>query len=157
MVDVFKAPPVGQIVCVLCLGSELSQPANQISFVLIDLIVSCAWNLHDLPTTIQTVQSTLEMASSVRPLSRMVSRPHTAQCLLRQPQPSPPLRAAAQFHSSPPRNATPSGPPPQGFRLPRPQRFDEGESSINKAGNYFLLTEIFRGMYVVLEQFFRPP
>ena len=28
---------------------------------------------------------------------------------------------------------------------------------MDKAGNYFLLTEIFRGMYVVLEQFFRPP
>jgi NADH dehydrogenase (ubiquinone) Fe-S protein 8 len=28
---------------------------------------------------------------------------------------------------------------------------------MDKASNYFLLTEIFRGMYVVLEQFFRPP
>lgn len=41
--------------------------------------------------------------------------------------------------------------------MPRPKRFDEGESVMDKAGNYFLLTEMFRGMYIVLEQFFRPP
>ena len=51
----------------------------------------------------------------------------------------------------------PAGPPPPNYRLPRPKRFDEGESSVNKASNYFLLTEMFRGMYVVIEQFFRPP
>lgn len=28
---------------------------------------------------------------------------------------------------------------------------------MDKASNYFLLTEMFRGMYVVMEQFFRPP
>lgn len=56
------------------------------------------------------------------------------------------------------RAATPVGPPPQGFRLPRVARWDESkESSLDKAGNYFLLTEMVRGMYVVLEQFFRPP
>jgi NADH dehydrogenase (ubiquinone) Fe-S protein 8 len=54
--------------------------------------------------------------------------------------------------------ATPSGPPPPGFRLARPERWDEGkESSLDKAGKYFLLTEMARGMYVALEQFFRPP
>ncbi|KAI4152370.1 MAG: hypothetical protein LQ340_002941 [Diploschistes diacapsis] len=65
---------------------------------------------------------------------------------------------AATFSTSTPRPATPSGPPPQGFRLPRQPRWDEGkESSLDKAGKYFLLTEMMRGMYVVLEQFFRPP
>ncbi len=49
------------------------------------------------------------------------------------------------------------GPPPKGFRLPKPKRFDEGEGVMDKASNYFLMTEMFRGMYVVLEQFFRPP
>jgi NADH dehydrogenase (ubiquinone) Fe-S protein 8 len=54
--------------------------------------------------------------------------------------------------------ATPSGPPPKGFRLPPPRRWDEKkESTIDALGKYFLLTEIARGMYVVLEQFFRPP
>lgn len=54
--------------------------------------------------------------------------------------------------------ATPSGPPPPGFRLPKPERWDQSkESSLDKAGKYFLLTEMARGMYVVLEQFFRPP
>ncbi|CAL8577777.1 ndufs8, ubiquinone oxidoreductase 23 kd subunit [Xanthoria parietina] len=66
--------------------------------------------------------------------------------------------ATAAFSTSALRAATPAGPPPSGFRLPRTKRWDEGsESSIDKAGNYFLLTEMFRGMYVVLEQFFRPP
>ncbi|RKF59193.1 NADH-ubiquinone oxidoreductase 23 kDa subunit, mitochondrial [Erysiphe neolycopersici] len=54
--------------------------------------------------------------------------------------------------------ATPSGPPPSGFRLPKPKRWnDTKESVLDKAGTYFLMTEMFRGMYVVLEQFFRPP
>ncbi|RKF83067.1 NADH-ubiquinone oxidoreductase 23 kDa subunit, mitochondrial [Golovinomyces cichoracearum] len=54
--------------------------------------------------------------------------------------------------------ATPSGPPPTRFRLPKPERWNTSkESVLDKAGTYFLLTEMFRGMYVVLEQFFRPP
>jgi len=54
--------------------------------------------------------------------------------------------------------ATPSGPPPQGFRLPKPTRWNESkESALDQAGKYFLLTEMARGMYVVLEQYFRPP
>lgn len=54
--------------------------------------------------------------------------------------------------------ATPSGPPPKGFRLPPPTEWDqEKEGTYTKAGKYFLLTEMFRGMYVLLEQFFRPP
>lgn len=64
----------------------------------------------------------------------------------------------AAFSTSAFRAATPAGPPPAGFRLPRTKRWDEGkESSLDKAGKYFLLTEMLRGMYVVLEQFFRPP
>lgn len=103
------------------------------------------------------------MASTLRPASRLVAGPYTASAILRQAtdrSTSPFLRAAvtaAHFHSSSPRYALPSGPPPQGYRLPRPKRFDEGEHVLDKASNYFLLTEMFRGMYVVLEQFFRPP
>ena len=65
---------------------------------------------------------------------------------------------AAAFSTAFRLSATPAGPPPSGFRLPRKERWDESkESSLDKAGNYFLLTEMLRGMYVVLEQFFRPP
>merc|ERR1712093_119578 len=54
--------------------------------------------------------------------------------------------------------ATPSGPPPAGLRLPKPEPWDQSkESTLDKAGKYFLLTEMARGMYVVLEQYFRPP
>jgi len=68
------------------------------------------------------------------------------------------LPAAMLFSTSSPRLATPSGPPPQGFRLPAPSRWDSAkETTLDKAGNYFLLLELFRGMYVVLEQFFRAP
>ncbi|PNS20715.1 NADH-ubiquinone oxidoreductase subunit, mitochondrial [Sphaceloma murrayae] len=68
----------------------------------------------------------------------------------------PATRAA--FSSSSPRKAIPEGPPPQGFRLPRPKRWNEKEESImDRAGSFFLLPEMFRGMWVVLEQYFRPP
>jgi NADH dehydrogenase (ubiquinone) Fe-S protein 8 len=65
---------------------------------------------------------------------------------------------SASFSSTPRRAATPHGPPPAGFRLPTKERWDESkESSLDKAGKYFLMTEMLRGMYVVLEQYFRPP
>ena len=54
--------------------------------------------------------------------------------------------------------ATPAGPPPKGFRVQRPKEWDEeSEGTMTKVSNYFLLTEMFRGMYVLMEQFFRPP
>jgi len=97
------------------------------------------------------------MASTLGPAARLLARPQTATALLRQANQSQVLRATSQFHTSASRNALPAGPPPKGYRLPPPKRFDEGQSSLNQASNYFLLTEMFRGMYVVLEQFFRPP
>nr|XP_023908571.1 NADH-ubiquinone oxidoreductase 23 kDa subunit, mitochondrial-like [Quercus suber] len=64
----------------------------------------------------------------------------------------------ATFSTSAHRRATSEGPPPANFRLPKPERWNEKKESIwDQAGNYFLLTEMMRGMYVVLEQFFRPP
>jgi NADH dehydrogenase (ubiquinone) Fe-S protein 8 len=54
--------------------------------------------------------------------------------------------------------ATPAGPPPSNFRLRG--KMDLGEermSTLDRMGRYFLMTEMFRGMYVALEQFFRPP
>ena len=69
-----------------------------------------------------------------------------------------PYMNAAFFSSSARRAATPEGPPPQNFRFPRQERWDTTKESVwDRAGNYFLLTEMMRGMYVVLEQFFRPP
>lgn len=54
--------------------------------------------------------------------------------------------------------ATPLGPPPKGFRqAPVPKWDEDTESTGNKLGKYFLLTEMARGMYILLEQFFRPP
>lgn len=54
--------------------------------------------------------------------------------------------------------ATPLGPPPKGFRQPPVKKWDEeDEGTFNKLGKYFLMTEMARGMYLLLEQFFRPP
>lgn len=54
--------------------------------------------------------------------------------------------------------ATPAGPPPKNFRLQPPKRWDqEKESTLDRVGKYFLMTEMLRGMYVLLEQYFRPP
>jgi len=54
--------------------------------------------------------------------------------------------------------ATPMGPPPKGFRQKAPTRWDEEkEGTFDKVGKYFLLTEMARGMYLLMEQFFRPP
>ncbi|KAI9680785.1 MAG: hypothetical protein M1817_004225 [Caeruleum heppii] len=66
--------------------------------------------------------------------------------------------SVATFSTSSPHRALPTGPPPSGFRLPQQKRWNESsESALDKAGKYFLMTEMMRGMYVVLEQFFRPP
>ncbi|KAJ5436224.1 NADH-quinone oxidoreductase chain I [Penicillium cf. griseofulvum] len=76
----------------------------------------------------------------------------------RRPTPFGLLGSAANFSSSTYRAASPAGPPQAGFRLPPPKRWDQdSESALDKASKYFLMAEIFRGMYVVLEQFFRPP
>jgi len=96
------------------------------------------------------------MATSRTVTALARARPYTAfSPLSRQ---FTPAANAAFFSSTARRLATTEGPPPQNFRLPRQQRWNEGtESTMDRAGNYFLLTEMLRGMYVVLEQFFRPP
>ncbi|KAK5993068.1 Complex I-23kD [Cladobotryum mycophilum] len=54
--------------------------------------------------------------------------------------------------------ATPRGPPPANFRTSRhPEWPGDRDSTLDKLGKYFLMTEMARGMYVLLEQFFRPP
>ncbi|KAI4196339.1 MAG: hypothetical protein LQ346_003247 [Caloplaca aetnensis] len=96
---------------------------------------------------------TLTMLSKARP----TSAPLSAFLSARTTSPKS-LAIAACFSTSSMRAALPAGPPPSNFRLPRTKRWDEGsETSLDKAGNYFLMTEMLRGMYVVIEQFFRPP
>lgn len=54
--------------------------------------------------------------------------------------------------------ATPSGPPPANFRTSRKVEWQwEKDSLLDSTGKYFLLSEMGRGMWVLLEQFFRPP
>ncbi|TVY49187.1 NADH-ubiquinone oxidoreductase 23 kDa subunit, mitochondrial [Lachnellula occidentalis] len=97
--------------------------------------------------------------ASAKPLTMLVVRSRPAARLsstarIFSPTPS----SLAAFSTTGFRSATPSGPPPAGFRLPKPERWDQSkESTLDKAGKYFLLTEMARGMYVVLENYFRPP
>ncbi|TVY57827.1 NADH-ubiquinone oxidoreductase 23 kDa subunit, mitochondrial [Lachnellula cervina] len=97
--------------------------------------------------------------ASAKPLTMLVvrSRP-TARLSSTARIFAPTSGSLAAFSTTGPRGATPSGPPPAGFRLPKPERWDQSkESTLDKAGKYFLLTEMARGMYVVLENYFRPP
>ncbi len=98
--------------------------------------------------------------ASRRTATTLLAHCRTSGALTKPPIHSRPYRLppTATFSSSAFRAATPAAPPPQGFRLPTKERWDERkESSLDNAGKYFLMTEMFRGMYVVLEQFFRPP
>ena len=49
------------------------------------------------------------------------------------------------------------GPPPDNFRLNQTKIRKPKEGLWDEAGRYFLLMEMMRGMWVLLEQFFRPP
>ena len=131
------------------LGNQSSPMPQPIKSISIFDVIDCSTSRHRPPLLISLLYTRNIMASSLRPMVRLTTRPQSFNIVSRP--------AASQFHTSRPTNATPAGPPPTGFRLPKPKRYDEGESSLNKASNYFLLTEIFRGMYVVLEQYFRPP
>src|SRR4051794_2828572 len=98
--------------------------------------------------------------ASTKPLTMLVARSRPTARLSSSLRPMTPATSplAALSVTSVRGYATPSGPPPPGFRLPKPERWDQSkESSLDKAGKYFLLTEMARGMYVVLEQYFRPP
>lgn len=106
---------------------------------------------HYLQLTLSApISLTLSTMAAPRSVARLVA--------YRRPTPFGLLGSTANFSSSTIRAATPVGPPQAGFRLAPPKRWDQGdESALDKASKYFLMAEIFRGMYVVLEQFFRPP
>jgi NADH dehydrogenase (ubiquinone) Fe-S protein 8 len=54
--------------------------------------------------------------------------------------------------------ATPNGPPPANFRTSRQVTWTwDRDSTLDRMGKFFLMTEMARGMYILLEQFFRPP
>lgn len=66
------------------------------------------------------------------------------------------VRAASTFNNV--AAGSSQGVPPTGFRLHSPPAWDQSrESALTKATKFFLLSEMLRGMYVVLEQFFRAP
>ena len=121
---------------------------------------STSRELPQKPNHIATATSNHTMAST-KPLTQLVARSRPTARLTSSIRPfsqSSPLYAFPSASLGLRSYATPSGPPPPGFRLPKPERWDESkESTLDKAGKYFLGLEMLRGMYVVLEQYFRPP
>ena len=115
-------------------------------------------SIHSIATP-----SNLSLSSTIAPQpTAMATQLTTSRALLRFSQPHSLLRPAttqtSHLHTSPRRAALPHGPPPAGYRMPKPARWNtDGSTALDKASKYFLLTEMFRGMWVVLEQFFRPP
>jgi len=105
-----------------------------------------------------SLRSSTAAMSTPRTISALVrARPTSATAFLARSAFRPATTAAA-FSTTSRTSASGVGAPPANFRPARPLRFDEKKDSLfDHAGNYFLLTEMFRGMYVVLEQFFRPP
>jgi hypothetical protein len=94
----------------------------------------------------------LQMASS-RPLV-LLSRVSRTGNQLSAPQRS----LIASFSTSSKSAALPKGTPPSNFRLPPEINWEnDPEPMSDRIGKYFLMNELFRGAYVVLEQFFRPP
>ena len=108
--------------------------------------------------SLSSLHSTTVAMSSTRAVTALArTRPTSATAFLARSAFRPATTAAA-FSTTSRNNASGVGAPPANFRPARPLRFNEKKDSVfDYAGNYFLLTEMFRGMYVVLEQFFRPP
>ncbi|GJC91201.1 NADH-ubiquinone oxidoreductase 23 kDa subunit [Colletotrichum higginsianum] len=95
-----------------------------------------------MPSAAQLPVTMLALASK-RPIARSSMQQHVGR-----------LMAANAVRTY----ASPAGPPPPNFRIKRHQTWDEDqESTLNKLGRYFLMSEMARGMYVLMEQFFRPP
>ena len=100
--------------------------------------------------------SHIQTMSSSRTLSALGRSRPACRAITRSTKSHTPF--AATFSTSSQRQATSQGPPPPGFRLPKPMEARERKDSVwDQAANYFLLTEMARGMWVLLEQFFRPP
>ncbi|KAF3939271.1 hypothetical protein ABW19_dt0207174 [Dactylella cylindrospora] len=75
----------------------------------------------------------------------------TTRRLLATPASSPQEHQASKGISHPPVGSSPV------FRLKEQPGWGEEESALDKAARVFLMLETVRGMYVVLEQFFRQP
>lgn len=67
------------------------------------------------------------------------------------------LPAASFSTSTPLAHATVPRTSASAFRVGGPKHWEDGDTTLDIAGKHFLMLEMLRGMYVVLEQFFRPP
>ena len=155
------ANPFSPILNVLVGSEALSSAANHLQCVTIGLNIEVVHFYKPPPPPLyKNFAMSNHIMASTKPLTMLVTRSRPMVRLSSAVRPfTPTTSPLAVFSTTTLRAyATPSGPPPPGFRLPKPERWDESkESALDKAGKYFLLTEMARGMYVVLEQFFRPP
>ena len=135
---------------------RVSQPGSCVSITVPPSFTPSATRSFQRPYAPLLIYSSMATQRPVIALVRARPSAYTLRSIC--PIQSPHFSLCAAFSTTSLRKATPMGPPPQGFRLPRKERWDESkDSSLDKASTYFLMTEMMRGMYVVLEQFFRPP
>jgi NADH dehydrogenase (ubiquinone) Fe-S protein 8 len=111
----------------------------------------------DINSLLSSSSLQFDSMASQRPLASMARMSHASRLVAVHPRVWAAVHSA-RFSTGSRLHATPRGPPPPGFRLPTPTKWDQkGKSAMDHAGDYFLLTDLLRGMWVVLEQFFRPP
>lgn len=100
--------------------------------------------------------NTLSMASQRALTAVARSRPNVSRFAAARSS-APAFSTSAQTQR-PTLGGQTEGPAPDGYRIKTPRRWNQQkESLLDQAANYFLLTEMARGMYVLLEQYFRPP
>ncbi|KAF7562926.1 hypothetical protein G7046_g1183 [Stylonectria norvegica] len=95
-------------------------------------------------------RTTLAMAPALQASTAMLAR---------RPLPRAAALVASRVLATQQRSyATPNGPPPANFRTSkRVEWVWDKDNTLDRMGKFFLMTEMARGMYVLLEQFFRPP
>lgn len=110
--------------------------------------------LRPLPANLTTMAPTLPASAAAMLARRQLTRaPASASSLMMATR-----TLATPYHQQQRGYATPKGAPPQNFRTSKPVEWVwEKDSLLDRLGKYFLMTEMARGMYVLLEQFFRPP
>lgn len=136
-------------------GISFCQIDQELSLIRLDQLSTPhrIFSNYSLPPKVQLPNRPFTMFTRTLPASRSLRAVSISRTIRHSN-----ISRVAPFSTSPSYSATPAGPPPPGFRLPRKETWQESkESSLDKAGKYFLMTEMMRGMYVVLEQFFRPP
>jgi len=114
-----------------------------------------AQSMAGRPTTAALQQARMISFSPIRRLAQPTTSPSALQSgPIKTPNPLDSAFASAGSEGS--RKDAPASEPAQVGGLSYPD-YSKGPSALDKAAQLFFFTEILRGMWIVLEQFFRPP